>query len=319
MKNYLNLGQNDVKKAAKSLKDGHLVVFPTETVYGLGADAMNQRAVARVYELKARPQDHPLIVHIASVDQLFDWAIDIPNYAEKLAEKFWPGPMTLILKKSEIAKDFVTGSQATIGVRIPSHPMAQSLLIEFNRLGGLGIAAPSVNKFGEVSATTNGMIDIEIANLLTNKDLVLDGGKSSIGIESTIIDCSNKIPTILRPGWITEEMITKYLDFKIIDLKYKSSIKHSGSFQSHYKPKCKIILGQEPQIGDGMFALSKFKTPPGVIRLGAPRTVEEFARNMYLALSLADRKKMKNIHIIPPEGKGLAEAIRDRLKKASHT
>ena len=311
--------QNEIKMAAKALKEGHLVAFPTETVYGLGADAMNQRAVARVYELKARPPDHPLIVHIASVDQLLNWAIDIPNYAEKLAEKFWPGPMTLILKKSKIAKDFVTGSQATIGVRIPSHPMAQALLIEFNCLGGLGIAAPSVNKFGKVSATTKEMIDIEFANLLTNEDLVLDGGKSTIGIESTIIDCSSKIPNILRPGWITEGMITKYLDFKIIDLKYKSSIRHSGSFQSHYKPKCKIILGLEPQVGDGMFALSKFNTPPGVIRLGSPRTVEEFARDMYLALSLADRKKMKTIYIIPPEGEGLSEAIRDRLKKASHT
>ena len=319
MQIIINPIQDEISKAAKALLKEPLVAFPTETVYGLGADAMNQRAVARVYELKARPPDHPLIVHIASVDQLLNWAIDIPNYAEKLAEKFWPGPMTLILKKSEIAKDFVTGAQATIGIRIPSHPMAQALLIEFNHLGGLGIAAPSVNKFGEVSATTKEMINIEFANLLTNKDLVLDGGKSSIGIESTIIDCSSKIPTILRPGWITEGMITKYLDFKIIDLKYKSLIKHSGSFQSHYKPKCKIILGQEPQVGDGMFALSKFKTPPGVIRLGTPRTVEEFARNMYLALSLADRKKMKTIHVIPPEGEGLAEAIRDRLKKASHT
>ena len=143
-----------IANAAQTLKDGALVAFPTETVYGLGVDATSAKAVARIYEVKGRPADHPLIVHIASMDSIGDWAIDIPEYAIKLARDYWPGPMTLILKRSELAQDFVTGNQNTVGLRVPAQPIALALLKEFAKLGGKGIAAPSANRFGAVSPTT---------------------------------------------------------------------------------------------------------------------------------------------------------------------
>ena len=206
-----NPTQDEIKKAAQALKDGHLVAFPTETVYGLGADAINENAVSRVYSVKARPTDHPLIVHISSINQLGKWAIDIPEYAIKLAKEFWPGPMTLILKRSEIAKDFITGSQENIGVRVPSHPVALALLSEFEKLGGLGIAAPSANRFGAVSPTTANAVISEVGKFLSEKDLVFDGGQCSVGVESTIIDCTRSKPIVLRPGAVTLEIISKVM------------------------------------------------------------------------------------------------------------
>ena len=187
----------DIKKAAQALKDGHLVAFPTETVYGLGADATNEKAVSRVYSVKARPTDHPLIVHISSINQLGKWAIDIPDYAIKLARKFWPGPLTLILKRSDLAKDFITAGQENVGIRVPEHQAAQKLLKQFEDLGGLGVVAPSANRFGAVSPTTSNHVKEELGETLRTFDLILDGGPSSIGIESTIVSCLDSQPVIL--------------------------------------------------------------------------------------------------------------------------
>ena len=177
MREFLNGAEFEIKKAAAALKDGNLVAFPTETVYGLGADATNHGAVSRIYSVKGRPTNHPLIVHIASTKSLQNWTTDIPKYASMLAKEFWPGPMTLILKRNDLAKDFITGGQEGIGVRVPAHPIALSLLREFEILGGKGIAAPSANRFGAVSPTTAIAVESELGIFLNQKDLIIYGGQ----------------------------------------------------------------------------------------------------------------------------------------------
>ena len=196
-----------IDQAAAQLRAGSLVAFPTETVYGLGADATNASAVARIYEVKGRPQDHPLIVHIASMNDMDKWCEEIPAYAIALARDFWPGPMTLILKRSRLAQDFITGGQESVGVRVPDHVLALALLNAFSKIGGAGIAAPSANRFGQVSPTTAQAVQEEIGDYLQPHDQIMDGGASHVGVESTIIDCTHALPQILRPGAITEEMI----------------------------------------------------------------------------------------------------------------
>jgi L-threonylcarbamoyladenylate synthase len=305
-----------VKEAAQKLKNGFLVAFPTETVYGLGADATNQESVARIFEIKNRPKNHPLIVHLSSVNQLPEWALEIPKYANELANAFWPGPMTLILKRNLIAKDFLTGGQETVGIRIPNHELALCLLEEFRKIGSGAIAAPSANKFGKVSPTTFGHVKSEIGKDLVQDDLILDGGQSIVGIESTIIDCTGPSPKVLRPGAITDKMIENVTGIQVS--KQTSNIRVSGSFISHYAPSAKVVLDVEPQQGDGFIALSQIETPVGVTRLISPKTVEEFAQELYSAFHIADQMKLQRIVVIPPHGKDLALAIRDRLLKASN-
>jgi len=316
MEKISNPTQDKIKKAANALKDGHLVAFPTETVYGLGADATNEKAVSRIYSVKGRPTDHPLIVHISSINQLEKWAIEIPEYAIKLAEEFWPGPMTLILKRSELAKDFITGSQENVGVRVPAHSVALELLSEFEKLGGLGVAAPSANRFGAVSPTNLGAVVEEIGMELTQVDLVLDGGNSLVGIESTIINCTNDAPIILRPGALTLQMVEN-----LIGVSVKSSniekIKVSGIFNSHYAPDSVVVISGKASVGDGFLALANIETPIGAVRLAAPISIEDYARDLYAAFRSADEKKLKKIFVVLPEGGGLAEAVRDRIVKAS--
>ena len=305
-----------IKRAAKALKDGHLVAFPTETVYGLGADATNERAVRRIYSVKGRPANHPVIVHIPSIKSLQIWAEEIPTYALKLAKEFWPGPMTLILKRSSFVQDYITGGQENVGLRVPSHPVALKILEEFESIGGTGIAAPSANRFGAVSPTIAHAVAAELDFFLSPDDLILDGGQSSIGLESTIIDCTNAIPSILRPGAITSEMIEKMVG-RISDSKV-NVIKAPGLFKSHYSPKAKVKLGKHALPGDGFLALEFVPTPLGAHRLAAPINVDEYAKKLYVVLRLADELGIKTIVAMPPEGAGLAEAIRDRLNKASN-
>jgi L-threonylcarbamoyladenylate synthase len=312
-----NPSQVEISKAAQALKDGHLVAFPTETVYGLGADATNEKAVSRIYSVKGRPIDHPLIVHISSINQLDKWAVEIPEYAIKIAEEFWPGPMTLILKRSELAKNFITGGQDNVGVRVPAHPITLSLLIEFEKLGGLGIAAPSANRFGAVSPTSSFDVNEEIGNYLNHTDQILDGGKSLVGIESTIISCLSDPPVILRPGFITLELLTKFIGINTKNTENSNSIKVAGTHQSHYSPKAKVVLDGDANHGDGFLALHDIKTPEGSIRLASPETFEQFAKILYESFRLADRKGLKRIVVVPPIGNGLATAIRERLNKAA--
>ena len=309
---------DEIKKAAKALKDGHLVAFPTETVYGLGADATNEKAVSRIYSVKGRPTDHPLIVHISSINQLDKWAIEIPEYAIKLANKFWPGPMTLILKRSDLAKNFITGGQDNVGVRVPSNPIALKLLTEFEELGGFGIAAPSANKFGAVSPTLAIDVNEELGDDLKPTDLILDGGPAIVGLESTIISCLETGPLIFRPGAITVQMIEETIGLHLIENNDSSNIKAAGLLESHYSPKAKVFLDQQPETGDGFLAMSKIPTPEGSIRLASPETVEEYARDLYSALRLGDKKNLSKIYVILPTETGLGEAIRDRLLKAAN-
>ncbi len=304
--------------AAKVLAAGGLVAFPTETVYGLGADACNQLAVARIYTVKGRPADHPLIIHVASIDGLGAWAREVPEYAISLARDFWPGPMTLIVKRSELAGDFVTGGQDTVGVRVPNHPIALGLLEAFESGGGKGVAAPSANRFGHVSPTTAQAVSDELSSYLLDGDQILDGGSCDVGVESTIIDCTGDVPKILRPGAITEEMITKSTALSVVGVVENSTIRVSGSLDAHYAPAATVLLDQSPVAGQGFIAMFEIQTPEGVIRLAAPSTHEEFARVLYSALRKADEKGLATVVVQQPQGGGIAIAIRDRLKRAAH-
>ena len=312
-----NCTQDVIEKAAKALINGHLVAFPTETVYGLGADATNEKAVSRIYSVKGRPTDHPLIVHISSINQLEKWAIDIQEYAIKLARDFWPGPMTLILKRSQLAKDFITGGQSNVGLRVPSQPIALALLAEFENNGGLGIAAPSANRFGAVSPTSASDVNEELQTYLNSDDLILDGGQCSVGLESTIIDCTGPLPKILRPGAITKEMINNSINIDGVKSEVKSYIRVSGSLETHYSPKAAVFIDLPPNPGDGFIAMNDIPTPDRVIRLSSPKTIDEYAKDFYNALRLGDKKGLQRITVIQPAGSGLAEAIRDRLSKAA--
>ena len=305
-----------VQSAAAALKAGSLVAFPTETVYGLGADAENAEAVARIYEVKGRPHDHPLIVHIASIDGLNDWAGDLPDYAIALARDFWPGPLTLVVNRSERAKDFITGNQNTVGLRVPAHNIALGLIQEFIKLGGKGIAAPSANRFGAVSPTNAQAVEEELAEYLQVQDIILDGGQSLVGVESTIVDCTGETPFILRLGAVTSEMIEESTGL-IALTKENSAIRVSGSLDSHYSPKAKVVLDAIAEPGDGLIAPDQIPTPDGVIRLASPRTIEGYARDLYAALRSADAQGIEVVVVLQPGGEGLAAAIRDRLKRSA--
>jgi L-threonylcarbamoyladenylate synthase len=303
--------------AAASMRGGNLVAFPTETVYGLGADATNEDAIARIYYVKGRPTDHPLIVHISSLAKLDVWAKNIPEYAIKLARSFWPGPMTLILPRTTLAKDFITGGQDYVGVRVPAHTVALSLLKEFEAQGGYGVAAPSANRFGKVSPTSAQAVQEELLRYLMPGDLILDGGPCQIGIESTIIDCTKQTPQILRPGGVTQEQIEELIN---LDLNQKmithgNDVKAPGLLESHYAPKAKVFLSGTPQLGDGFLALSKYPTPRGVIRLASPSNSFEYANILYSALRSGDNKNLKRIYVIPPSKDGIGMAILDRLNR----
>ena len=310
--------------AAKVLATGGLVAFPTETVYGLGADACNQLAVARIYTVKGRPADHPLIIHVASIDGLGAWASDVPEYAISLARDFWPGPMTLIVKRSELAGDFVTGGQDTVGVRVPNHPVALALLEAFASAGGKGVAAPSANRFGNVSPTTAQAVSDELSDHLADADQILDGGPCEVGVESTIIDCTGHVPRILRPGAITVEMIQESTGLRVGESASEScssedvkEIRVSGSLESHYAPVATVLLDQTPIAGQGFIALADVATPDGVVRLASPNSVDEFARVLYAALRSADEQGLQTVVVAQPQGTGITIAIRDRLKRAS--
>ena len=324
--------------AASHLVAGGLVAFPTETVYGLGADACNAMGVARIYSVKGRPADHPLIVHVASMDGLGQWAREVPWYAILLARDFWPGPMTLVLKRSSLAQDFITGGQDTVGVRVPYHPVALALLEAFESIGGKGIAAPSANRFGHVSPTTALAVVDEIGEYLDSADQIIDGGACTVGVESTIIDCTGDVPRILRPGAITMAMIEASTGYKVIKASNSfidvqegaagtptsnlissagTEIRVSGSFENHYAPAAKVLLCETPSPGQGFIAHVNMETPAGVIRLASPHNDEEFAQILYSALREADAQGLTEVVVMQPIGIGIAVAIRDRLTKAS--
>jgi L-threonylcarbamoyladenylate synthase len=306
---------SEILEAARALREGHLVAIPTETVYGLGADATNPTAVAKIYAAKGRPADHPLIVHFSNPDLITTWATEVPEYAWDLARAFWPGPMSLVLRRSELAGDFITGGQDTVALRVPKHPVALELLGQFEKLGGLGVAAPSANRFGKVSPTNAEAVRAELGAYLAAEDFILEGGGSEVGIESTIIDCTSERPRLLRLGAITAQMITRVTGLEID--RGSSAIRVSGSLASHYAPNAKVVLNQVARPGDGFIALAAETTPDSAIRLIAPDDVEGYAQQLYFALRQADALGLERVVAITPKGDGLAEAIRDRLQRAS--
>jgi len=305
--------------AARNLKAGALIGLPTETVYGLAADAENESAVRRIYEVKGRPSDHPLIVHIGSIEYLEKWARDIPEYAWTLAKMFWPGPMTLILNRSEIAKDFLTGGQESVGIRFPWSEAALSVLNKFHAIGGKGLAAPSANKFGAVSPTDAISVEEEIGRELNEKiDFILDGGQSEVGVESTIIHClSTSYPKILRSGVVTQQDIVEKTGHQVIQNLSEESIRFPGGLESHYAPNAKVVIEGTPKSGDGFIALSSIDTPEGCVRLSSPVNLSEYARDLYSALRRGDKQDLKRIYVVIPDGDGIALAIRERMTKAS--
>jgi len=303
--------------AAQKLMNGHLVAFPTETVYGLGADATKKTAIAKIYAAKGRPADHPLIVHVHSMAAMGDWADEIPGFAIALARDFWPGPMTLILNRSSLARDFITGGQNSVGIRVPDHVVALALLNAFHGLGGKGIAAPSANRFGHVSPTTAQAVKEELGSYLNEQDQILDGGPCTVGVESTIIDCTGDVPKILRPGAITAEMITASTGLDALD-STGTLIRTSGSLDAHYAPAAQVLLDQQPLAGQGFIALATTTTPQDVIRLASPNNDVEFAQSLYASLRKADELGLSHVVIEQPTGSGIAVAIRDRLMRAAN-
>jgi L-threonylcarbamoyladenylate synthase len=303
--------------AAQKLMDGDLVAFPTETVYGLGADATNKTAIAKIYAAKGRPADHPLIVHVHSMQAMSDWADVIPEFAIALARDFWPGPMTLILNRSSLAQDFITGGQNSVGIRVPDHVVALALLNAFHGLGGKGVAAPSANRFGHVSPTTAQAVKDELGSYLNEQDQILDGGPCTVGVESTIIDCTGDVPKILRPGAITAEMITASTGLEALD-STGTLIRTSGSLDAHYAPAAQVLLDQQPLAGQGFIALATTTTPQDVIRLASPNNDVEFAQILYASLRKADELGLSHVVIEQPTGSGIAVAIRDRLMRAAN-
>jgi L-threonylcarbamoyladenylate synthase len=257
------------------------------------------------------------------MDGLGDWADDVPGYAISLARDFWPGPMSLVVKRSGLAGDFVTGGQDTVGVRVPEHPVALGLLEAFVRAGGKGVAAPSANRFGHVSPTTAQAVADELGDYLADGDQILDGGPCEVGVESTIIDCTGDVPKILRPGAITAQMIAESTGLEVtgqtsdraaVD---SNAIRVSGSLEAHYAPAATVVLDQSPVAGQGFIAMADVVAGDGVVRLAAPKTHEEFARVLYSALRAADEQGLETVVVAQPAGDGIAVAIRDRLKRAA--
>jgi L-threonylcarbamoyladenylate synthase len=306
----------EVRRAAEILRRGGLVAFPTETVYGLGADASSAEAVARLYRVKRRPVDHPVIVHFALPGEAFSWSRDTPPHARVLAEKFWPGPLTLVLKRSEKAKDFITGGQDTVGLRIPAHPVAQELLKAFKG----GIAAPSANRFGLVSPTTAAHVRDDLGN---DVDLVLEGGPTEVGIESTIVDLSAGAPALLRPGRISRSDLESVLGSSIAE-KDSSAPRHSGGLERHYAPRTPARLVPSYNLDKEIARLKEkvavlaFSRPDERVDywLRMPREPQSYAQKLYGALRELDSAGCAEILVeAPPEAPEWA-AIGDRLKRA---
>lgn len=305
----------EVRRAAEILRAGGLVAFPTETVYGLGADASSGKAMARLYAVKGRPADHPVIVHFASAEDAFQWGREIPESARKLAERFWPGPLTLILKRSEKARDFVTGGQPSVGVRVPSHPVARELLKEF----GKPIAAPSANRFGRVSPTTAAHVREDLGG---DVDLVLEGGPSEVGIESTIVDLSSGAAVVLRPGKISIADLKKIVAVKSGTA---SSVRHSGGLEKHYAPKTPARLVPTHELDK---EIARLKARAAVLAFSRPdervdfwvrmpRDPAAYARKLYAALRELDSANCDTILIESPPAEAGWEAVLDRLRRAT--
>ncbi len=316
----------DPARAAHALHEGHLAVLPTETVYGLAAVADEPSAVARVFAVKGRPVDHPLIAHVVDADAARAWAREIPAYAEPLMQRLWPGPLTLIFARSERAADYITGGQDSVAVRVPGSPVTRAVLRELaiaRQDPTVAVAAPSANRFGRVSPTTAQHAAQEIGDLLDSTDVVLDAGPCVVGVESTIVDCTGDRPVILRPGKVTAQEVSHVSG---CELGTRSEVRAPGTLAAHYSPQAQVRLVSEADLAKlannahtGLIALASIPTPLGTVRLCTPHTVEEYATSLYRALREADSLDLTTVIAVPPAGEGMAEAIRDRLARAAAT
>lgn len=313
-----------VAEAARRLAAGELVAFPTETVYGLGADAANPKAVAKIFAAKGRPADHPLIVHVGDATQIAAWAHDVPEAATKLAAAFWPGPLTMILRKAASVNAAVTGGQDTVGLRCPSHPVAQALLAEFARVGSGAIAAPSANKFGHVSPTTAQHVRDEFGAEL----LVIDGGACEVGIESTIVDLSRGLAVLLRPGAISREQIAATLGAAPRS-RDEAAPRVSGSLAAHYAPRTPMELVEESALEARVRAAVTQGTRVAVLARGearasaatswqcAPESAAGYAHDLYANLRSLDASGAGLILVEAPPRDAAWEAVNDRLARAA--
>lgn len=316
---------NDIQRAVALLRQGELVALPTETVYGLGADALNPAAVAKIFAAKGRPSDHPLIVHLADAEQLLDWARDVPREAIALARAFWPGPLTLILRKDEGVPDLVTGGQDTVGLRVPNHPVALELLRAF----GGGVAAPSANRFGRISPTTAEHVRQELGDRVP---LILEGGACQVGLESTILDLSRDVPVILRPGAIGVDDIARVIgrrprlrDEMESTAGRGDAPRVSGSLAAHYAPRTPLELlpldGIVARLRDGDAVLARSAAPVslggGVLWVMAPTDPAAYGHDLYARLRELDESPSRRILVEEPPATPEWAAVADRLGRAA--
>ncbi len=296
------------------LRRGGLVAFPTETVYGLGADAADATAVRRLYAVKARPVDHPVIVHVANSSQLDDLANDVPPWGRALAVAFWPGPLTLVVRRRTGAVcDEVTGGRDTVAVRVPAHPLAHALLAAFAG----GVAAPSANRFGKVSPTTAEHVR---ADLDGDVDMILDGGPCAVGVESTIVDATGGEPVVLREGGVRIDAIAHVVGGDV-RLATNGEVAAPGTLPSHYAPlaRVEVVAAEDlaPQPGAFVLALDAVAVPAGLERLAAPHDADEYARMLYSQLREADARGAQVVLAVPPPAEGIGAAVLDRLTRAA--
>ena len=319
MQNYkvMSISQDEINRAVSCLENGQLVAFPTETVYGLGVDASNREAVKRLYHIKGRPEDHPSIVHLASLEQIYDWASEVPELALKLAKNFWPGPMTLILPRQKHVMNEITGGQDTVGIRIPSHPVAQALLKAFGR----GVVAPSANRFGKISPTTAQHVHDDLGDDVA---MVLDGGSCPVGVESTIVEFSSVTPKILRPGMLTSSIIGGYLG---IPIHTGSGIKAPGTLSRHYSPTALSVtmnyadLLREHQENPATLAIMSTSPDPcprdGHTWIKMPNQPSSYAQKLYAWLRYLDAMRPSKIIVQTVPNEPDWEAITDRIRRAT--
>ena len=317
----------EVSRAADLLRAGELVAFPTETVYGLGADASNQLAIGKIFAVKGRPADHPLIVHLPDASRLERWAVDIPDAARKLAAAFWPGPLTLILKRHPSVLDAVTGGQETVGLRVPNHPLALQILREFGGLAGGGLAAPSANRFGHVSPTTAAHVREELGAAVS---MIVDGGHCAVGIESTILDLSTGQARILRPGMLDAAAIARILGYSPEYGGARDAPRVSGSLEAHYAPTTELQLAAAADlVGMAQRALAAGRRiavlalPPLALDhpdiAWYPASVDpvQFAHDLYASLRELDALGRDLILVAAPPAEEAWRAVSDRLRRAA--
>jgi L-threonylcarbamoyladenylate synthase len=310
---------DDVARAADVLRDGGLVAFPTETVYGLGADASSADAVHRLFAVKGRPADHPVIVHLAEPALLDEWGVDVADTARTLTRACWPGPLTVVVQRAPHVPDAVTGGLDTVGLRVPDQPVARALLRAF----GGGVAAPSANRFGRVSPTTAADV---FADLGDDVDVILDGGPCRVGVESTIVDCSRAEPAILRLGGVARERVETVLGHAV-PLLDTGEVRAPGTLASHYAPRAHVEFAGPDELADRIEGALGRDERVGVIGvddpraavdvLGVPRNGDEYAHDLYRMLRDADARGLDTVIALVPDPSGLGAAVADRLRRAA--